>query len=98
LGNEAWLAGVWVEAHAPDAMYKDVTPDNRHDYFARLAYGQWTIEEMSDASAARFVTQHLLTGTPPEIDEPLPVLTEEAPALRSLPQPPVKQIFRKGRR
>jgi hypothetical protein len=96
LGNEAWLAGVWVEAHAPDAMYKDVTPDNRHEYFARLAYGQWTVEEMSEGSAARFVTLHLLTGTPPEAVEALPVLTEEAP----LPSPPEpsKPAFRRGRR
>ena len=85
IGNDAWLAGVPVEAHAPDAMYKDVTPENRQDYFARLAYGQWTMGEMGDGSAARFVTQHLLTGTPrAPVDAvfPAPLKPQSAPVRR----------------
>jgi hypothetical protein len=74
------LAGVPVEAMAPDAMYKEVTPENRAEYFARLACGQWTMEEMKDGSAARFVVDHLLTGSPPapvEASALPPVLTIE---------------------
>jgi hypothetical protein len=87
LGNEAWLAGVPVEAHG-DATYKDVTSENRQDYFARLAYGQWTEAEMNEGTAARFVTEHLLTNTRPQM--PVPVL--------ETPEPSRKPILRRNRR
>jgi len=80
IGNDAMLAGVPVEAHAPDAMYKDVAPEKRAEYFARLACGQWTEEEMRDGSAARFVVDHILTGLPPtpvEASALPPVLVSE---------------------
>lgn len=80
IGNDALLAGVTVEALAPDAMYKDVTPKNRVEYFSRVAYGQWSEEEMKAGSAARFVADHLLTGLPPapvEASALPPVLVSE---------------------
>jgi hypothetical protein len=95
IGNEAWLAGVPVEARAPDAMYGQVTPENRPEYFARLAYGQWTEAEMQDGSAARFVTEHVLTGAAPELPPDRPVLTVEIPPE---PSPDPKLILRRSRR
>lgn len=78
IGNDAWLAGVPVEALAPDAMYKDVTAEARAAYFARVAYGQWTEQEMSDGTAAAFVVNHFLTGAGrPVLSERPTVLTQE---------------------
>lgn len=64
IGNEALLAGCPVISDG-DAAYAEVAsrslseienpkkPD-REEYFARLAYGQWTLKEMSSGAPIRF--------------------------------------------
>jgi len=64
VGHEALIAGVPVKAHG-DAAYSGVTTDDRPAYFARVAYGQWTPEEMRAGLPQRFVRDHWLPGIPP---------------------------------
>lgn len=68
-GTEAMLAGVPVVC-APVSMYapwaetdlaavESPAVGDREDYFARLAYAQWTREEMRSGEAFRFLLQFL---------------------------------------
>lgn len=59
IGHDALLAGVPVEAHGP-APYAGVEMKDREAYFARVAYGQWTVPEMEEGLAADFVLEKLL--------------------------------------
>lgn len=59
VGHDALLAGVPVEAHGP-APYAGVELKDREAYFARVAYGQWTVPEMEEGLAAAFVLKKLL--------------------------------------
>ena len=59
VGHDALLAGVPVEAHGP-APYAGVELKDREGYFARVAYGQWTVPEMEEGLAAAFVLEKLL--------------------------------------
>lgn len=59
VGHDALLAGVPVEAHGP-APYAGVAVDASEEYFARVAYGQWTVPEMEEGLAAAFVLEKLL--------------------------------------
>ena len=64
IGHDALLAGVPVEAHGP-APYAGVALKDREAYFARVAYGQWTVQEMEEGLAAAFAIEKLL-GQPAE--------------------------------
>jgi hypothetical protein len=61
VGNDALLAGVQPIANGP-AVWADVSLDDRAAYFAKLAYAQWTIDEIASGEAVRFLTEHALTG------------------------------------
>lgn len=96
VGNEAILAGVPVITH-PAAMYADIAlmvedledmesiqaPDvaTRQEYLNRLAYGQWTAEDLEDGTALGFVFGQL-TGEaePQKRNEPL-VGSDRLPAI-----------------
>lgn len=74
-GHESLLAGVPVIAHAPAAYAALAGPNlptvaERRAYFERLAYAQWTLAEMADGTAARFLFEHLLPGRPVEFAAP----------------------------
>lgn len=90
VGHDALLAGVPVEALGP-APYANVMMEQRAEYFARVAYGQWTADEMRAGLAQRFLFDHLLPGVPPAIPEkpptPVPALQEPAAAERSTAPP-----------
>ncbi|MFA5662391.1 hypothetical protein [Castellaniella sp.] len=64
-GNAALLAGVPVIADG-QATYSDLSGEalpslaDRLAYFHRLAYGQWTREEMRDGACVEFLIEHLL--------------------------------------
>lgn len=63
IGNDALLAGVQPLANGP-AIWADVSIDARDAYFAKLAYAQWTLDEISSGEAIRFLVDHALTGDP----------------------------------
>ncbi|NLA68313.1 MAG: hypothetical protein GX856_08755 [Gammaproteobacteria bacterium] len=74
-GHEALLAGVPVIAYGPAAYAELAGPDlpsvaERRAYFERLAYAQWTLAEMADGTATRFLVEHLLPGRPVEFAAP----------------------------
>jgi hypothetical protein len=56
VGHDALLAGVPVECHG-DAPYKGVTMEGRRAYFNRLAYGQWTADEMRQGLPQKFLME-----------------------------------------
>ncbi|MCY1239604.1 hypothetical protein D9M72_524080 [compost metagenome] len=91
IGNDALLAGVPVEAMGP-ATYSGVSLDERAAYFARLAYGQWTVDEMAEGLAAEFLLGRWLNQDPAE-----PVAQQDQ---IEQPEQPVKEaltIEKKGR-
>ena len=55
IGHEAIING--VQAICDDAPYKDIT--DRKDYFSRLAYAQWTLEEMRQGKAWEFISNSI---------------------------------------
>ena len=59
IGTEAILHGVPAMCEDPDAMYGAfravLTPERRLDYLARVAYTQWTLEELASGAALAFV-------------------------------------------
>ncbi|MEI2416210.1 hypothetical protein V8Z80_08500 [Orrella sp. JC864] len=67
VGHDALLAGVPVVC-GPGAAYEDLAGEqlpsieDRRAYFARLAYGQWTLEEMRSGQCQRFLIDHLVPG------------------------------------
>ncbi|KES23083.1 hypothetical protein [Pseudomonas sp. AAC] len=77
IGHDALLAGVPVEAHGP-APYANVDMKDREAYFARVAYGQWTVTEMEEGLASAFVLEKLLgqTAVAVPVDEVTNTLTE----------------------
>lgn len=80
VGHDALIAGVPVVALG-DAPYAGVALEDRDAYFARLAYGQWTIEEMAAGLPQCFIVDHLLPGVPPVFDAAVP-----EPAAEPLPE------------
>lgn len=68
IGNDALIAGVQAIANGP-AVWADVPLDAREAYFAKLAYAQWTLEEIASGEAVRFIVDHALTGDPFEAAE-----------------------------
>jgi len=73
VGHDALLAGVPVLADGPAAYAElagDVLPtvEARREYFARLAYGQWTVAEMASGACPRFLLDHLVPGVGPAIE------------------------------
>lgn len=58
IGNEAILNGVPVDCRE-DATYNEIAlvsdVEKRLSYFHRLAYGQWTLDEMRSGKAIRFL-------------------------------------------
>lgn len=70
VGHDALLAGVPVVAYGP-AAYAELagetlpSVDTRREYFHRVAYGQWTLDEMRSGACQRFIVDHLLTGVGP---------------------------------
>lgn len=70
IGNDALLAGVEVEATGP-AMYAGVTLDGREQYFHRLAYAQWTPDEIASGEAIQFVLD-AHAGIMPELGNNVP--------------------------
>src|SRR5690606_31578013 len=73
IGHDALLAGVPVLADGP-AAYRELageplpTVEARREYFARLAYGQWTVAEMASGACPRFLLDHLVPGVGPAIE------------------------------
>jgi hypothetical protein len=77
-GIEALLAGVPAVADLPDrAAWGELSGETlpsveaRTELFARLAYGQWTLDEMRDGTCAAFVLNHLIPNVPVAIPEPV---------------------------
>jgi hypothetical protein len=64
IGHDALLAGVPVAAHGA-APYADVSMADRALYFARVAYAQWTPQEMQSGECARFLLNNVLPGVAP---------------------------------
>ena len=54
VGNDALLAGCEVRACGP-AIWAGVSRENRREYFHRLAYAQWTLQEMATGEPIDFV-------------------------------------------
>lgn len=73
-GHDALLAGVPVVAHGPRAAYAELAGESlppldvRRAYFRRLAYGQWTLDEMRSGACQRFLLDHLIPGKPVELE------------------------------
>ncbi|MFC3338806.1 hypothetical protein [Paracandidimonas soli] len=67
VGHDALLAGVPVVC-GPGAAYDDLAGESlpsieaRREYFSRVAYGQWTAEEMASGEAQAFWLNHLVPG------------------------------------
>jgi len=86
VGHDALLAGVPVIAHGP-AAYADLSGEtlpsleDRLDYFHRVAYGQWTLDEMRSGACQRFILDHLLTGVGPALEGVRP---DDAEAVESV--------------
>ena len=68
IGHDALIAGVPVRALGP-ASYAEVKGKDRERYFRRLAYAQWTVAEMRAGGPQRFLLDHWLPGTAPEVDD-----------------------------
>lgn len=80
-GHEALLAGVPVIAHGPaayDSLVGERLPstEERLAYFNRLAYAQWTMDEIRTARCFDFVLNHLIP------DVPIEAVEESAPAAK----------------
>lgn len=54
IGHDALMAGVEVEADGP-AAWRGVTVADRKPYFHRLAYAQWTLDEIASGEAVQFI-------------------------------------------
>lgn len=78
IGIDALLAGVPAVADMPERaawgeLSGDVLPSvaDRRKLFSRLAYGQWTLDEMRSGECAAFVRDHLLPNVPMDVSAPL---------------------------
>lgn len=82
VGHDALLAGVPVVAHGP-AAYSELagetlpSVDPRREYFHRVAYGQWTLDEMRSGVCQQFILDHLLTGVEPKAEVETAVEVEQ---------------------
>lgn len=54
VGNDALLAGCDVRAYGP-AIWAGVSRENRREYFHRLAYAQWMLDEIATGEPVDFV-------------------------------------------
>lgn len=103
IGHEAILAGVPVFC-SPSAPYADIAhtdltfiehpilPHGIEGYFARLAYAQWTLDELRSGEGVRFVVAwatngELATWTPPEPEPEPPVIAEPPLPAAEEPKP-----------
>lgn len=103
IGHEAILAGVPVFcspsapyaeiAHTDLAMIENpIVTGHQRSYFARLAYAQWTLDELRSGEGVRFVLAwatrgELATWTPPAEPEPLTVAAPTEPLPTGEPAP-----------
>lgn len=77
VGHDALLAGVPVVC-GPGAAYGELAGEalpsieERREYFSRVAYGQWTAEEMASGEAQAFWLDHLLSGVGAAVEESRP--------------------------
>jgi len=100
VGHEALLAGVPVVAHGP-AAYAELagetlpSVDARREYFHRVAYGQWTLDEMRSGACQRFIVDHLLTGAGPTVDSPVDAGRPDQGAETEPAKPPVRRRTRR---
>lgn len=70
------MAGVPAVADKPErAAWGELSGEklpsmaDRLALFHRLAYGQWTLDEMRDGTCAAFIRDHLLPNKPMDIPE-----------------------------
>lgn len=86
VGHEALMAGVPVAASGP-AAYAELagealpTAAMRRAYFNRVAYGQWTRDEMRSGRCQRFILDHLLPGKSFGLRDPRDVASDPKGAL-----------------
>lgn len=71
VGHDALLAGIPVVCAGPaaySALAGEQLPTlaDRRAYFFRVAYGQWTLEEMRSGACPTFLLEHLIPGSAPE--------------------------------
>ncbi len=78
-GLESLIAGVPAVADAPDrAVWGELSSEtlpsiaDRLNLFHRIAYGQWTMDEMRSGECAAFVRDHLLPNVPMDVSAPVP--------------------------
>lgn len=88
-GIEALLAGIPAVADLPErAAWGELSDETlpsveaRTELFRRLAYGQWTMDEMRDGTCAAFVLNHLIPSVPIEIPE----VSTDTPTLGNEPK------------
>lgn len=104
VGHDALLAGVPVVC-GPGAAYEDLAGESlpsievRREYFHRVAYGQWTAEEMASGEAQAFWMERLIPGIPfAEVGEPVaPTVAVQTEDQQAKEVPPAPQP-RRGRR
>lgn len=79
LGHDALLAGVPVCATSEDAPYAELSSvdlpsvEERRAYFNRVAYGQWTLAELTAGEWHKFFEDALLPGAFPTRAVPEPI-------------------------
>lgn len=103
-GHDALLAGVPVLGthKAPwSELAGQVVPSvqARQAYFNRVAYGQWTWDEMRTGEPQRFLVEHVLTGAGPIVEPAIatkPVDTEPAAQPSDTAEPTLPK--RRGRK
>jgi hypothetical protein len=68
------MAGVPAVAEMPDqAVWGELSGEtlpsvaDRLELFHRIAYGQWTIDEVRDGTCAAFIRDHLLPNKPMDV-------------------------------
>lgn len=83
-GIEALIAGVPAVAEMPErAVWGELSSEalptvkERIRLLSRIAYGQWTIEEMRSGECAAFLRDHLLPNKPMDIPEAQPVISKK---------------------
>jgi hypothetical protein len=91
-GHEALLGGIPVvcdpcAAYAPLSGETLPSKEDREAYFHRVAYGQWTADEVRSGACLSFLVNHLLPNKPmqlPESGTPMPDLSK--PTRRGRPR------------
>lgn len=106
VGHDALLAGVPVVAHGP-AAYAELAGETlpsmevRRDYFNRVAYGQWTFDEMREGLCQRFIIENLLTSVGPAIegvrpDDAHPGIQIDSQGLEPIAETPKRRTRKKA--